>query len=1751
MSIFHSRRVFSLIVISSLFIFASNVITTLSSPGVDTELLFNEGTGTTTADGSGNAHTGTLLNGPLWVSGKYGQAISFDGTNDYVNLADQTTFTLDPAGSYTWSAWIKNSSFKQWSTVWSQTINTQNFFYFYAHTTTDPDGGPVTNGISVYWWVNNGASKLGVHSTNNVLTTGQWSYVTVTYDGTKAQNSRFSIYVNGADVTDRTDIASVGTVTTIDPTNIRIGSNQPFGEYYTGSIDEVRFYRRLLTTTEIATDMNTGGTPDLQAPAVSITAPASGSIITGTTTVTANASDNVAVAGVQFLLDGVNLGAEVITSPYSVSWNSSTATSGTHSITARARDAAGNTTTSSGVSVTVNMDNIAPTVSISAPSGGSVVSGTTTVSANASDNVGVVGVQFILDGANLGAEVITAPYNISWNSLTAVNGMHSLSAKARDASGNSTVSATIPVNVSNSSLVAAYGFNENTGTSTADQSGNGNAASFTNSPTWSTSGKFGSAISFNGSNAYLKVNDANILDLTSGMTLEAWVNPTSLSSYRTVISKENGTTNLAYALSANNSTTSSSNQRPDSRIRIGTTTKTATGTAKLAANTWTHLASTYDGANLRLYVNGSLVSTLAVTGAITVTANQLCIGGSPALGGQYFPGLIDEVRIYNRALSSAEISTDMVTPIGTDLTAPSVSITAPLANSTISGTVPVTANATDNVGIAGVQFLLDGTSLGSEVTALPYSVNWNSITVSNGSHILTARARDAAGNITTSAQVTVTTNNDKTAPAVNITSPTDGATISGTIPVTANATDNIAVIGVQFLLDGVNLGTEVTTAPYSISWNTATATNGAHILTVRARDAAGNTTISSPINVTVNGDITPPTVNITSPADGATIVGTITVTANASDNIAVVGVQFLLDGVNLGTELTASPYSTSWNTATAANGAHVLTARTRDLAGNTATATSVGVTVNNPVSNVSISGVSSGSTTDGSTVINWTTSGPSTSQVKYGLTTTYDLSTLVDPRLIISHSQTILSLEPGKTYHYAVVSIGADGVLVTSPDKTFTTAALTNLGTLNGHTVKADAGGKIISWTANPALAFDSVVYLAWDYMLNKVPNDPSTGKPAYFSRSYINPSTQAMVDWPHNPAGLYHMLAESAQKYYLYSGNSAVMQLAENVALWHLDHGMTLSTDKWALVPYSSGDPGSLTYGGSYWGNSNGTGDGTGYLQPDKIGELGFAWLQLYKYDGNVRFRDAAIQSANILSSNIRSGNVSQSPWPFRVNAKTGVVKEDYCANVIGPIMLFDALIASGLVNTAAYQTARNMAWSWLMTYPMTNNAWAQYFEDVPTQTAYNTNLNQYDAMMTARYLLEHPEMDPNWEVHVRGLISWVETIFGEASFGATSIREQTPVFAYAMGSHTSRYASVNALLYEKTGDLTAREKAYRSFNWATYMAGSNGVNIDGPSVNNEWFTDSYGDFVRHFMTGMAAVPDWAPFSQTHLLRSGSVVKSITYGSGILSYATYDGSGNDVLHMNFTPLSVTADGVALLQRTDLSQAGWTLDVATKTMKIYHPGATQIVISSTPAAPLAKITSIMNNSRYTIGTDSLITLSAKVTDREHPDCLLKYQWEKELIRNGIKLSIPIDTSHQSRAYLSGIGCDGSDGHWLIRLTVTDPDGMSSSDSVTIYLDCPTDKASPGINGSSMNELKIAPNPVRGPISLIYRSAHDRPVSIQVTELDGRPVAMVGANVRRGQNTIVLQELPILKSGMYIVSVRQGNDVKRGKVIVMQ
>ena len=242
-----------------------------------------------------------------------------------------------------------------------------------------------------------------------------------------------------------------------------------------------------------------------------------------------------------------------------------------------------------------------------------------------------------------------------------------LTAVARDTSNNTKESLSVNVVVLNTvaqvpaGLVAGYSFDAGSGTSAADSSGKGNTGTLANT-TWTTSGKFGGALSFNGTSSRVIFPDNTTLDLTNAMTLSAWVYPTSAgANWRTVILKEN-TSDLVYALYG-----SSNTSFPQGMRVAGAVTNAASATSAPALNTWTHLAVTYDGANLRMYVNGVQTGVVAATGNMANSALPLRIGGN-AIWGEYFTGRIDEVRVFNRALAASEVTTMMNTPVASTAT---------------------------------------------------------------------------------------------------------------------------------------------------------------------------------------------------------------------------------------------------------------------------------------------------------------------------------------------------------------------------------------------------------------------------------------------------------------------------------------------------------------------------------------------------------------------------------------------------------------------------------------------------------------------------------------------------------------------------------------------------------------------------------------------------------------------------------------------------------------------------------------------------------------------------------------------------------------------------------------------------------------------------------------------------------------------------------------------------------------------------
>lgn len=470
------------------------------------------------------------------------------------------------------------------------------------------------------------------------------------------------------------------------------------------------------------------------------------------------------------------------------------------------------------------------------------------------------------------------------------------------------------------------------------------------------------------------------------------------------------------------------------------------------------------------------------------------------------------------------------------------------------------------------------------------------------------------------------------------------------------------------------------------------------------------------------------------------------------------------------------------------------------------------------------------------------------------------------------------------------------------------------------HPVLLDAHDAILPWPRVDA-PFDRVASLGWRAFVD-MPDAPN-GKPPYFSAAMFDGASFAPAGWLQNPPGLAAMLIRSTVRWRAYSGDGAPLAKTRLFVDHVLAHGLTEESGAWSRVPYASANGGELEYRGgddtTYCEKKDacGRGDGRGFLEPDKIGELGHALVVLFEATGEARYLETAIHFADELARHVQTGDAKHSPWPFRVDAKTGtIVREPYGSNVIFAVMLFEELARLGKASEA-HGRARDLAWNWLLAFPVKTHHWQAFFEDIPIHLEPGTNPNQYSAGETARYLLAHPERDPSYRAHVESILGWVVRTFavdveveGKKTpgrfFGAEAISEQKADMA-KMGSHTARFGSILALLYEKTLDPHLRARAYRSLSWATYCIDDKGVVKVGPDDREGyWFSDGYGDYLPHFVDAMAAVPAWAPSGEPHLLRSSSVVTDVAYDAKTIRYSAFDASGTEELRLPAKPRKIT-----------------------------------------------------------------------------------------------------------------------------------------------------------------------------------------------------------------------------------------------------
>lgn len=537
------------------------------------------------------------------------------------------------------------------------------------------------------------------------------------------------------------------------------------------------------------------------------------------------------------------------------------------------------------------------------------------------------------------------------------------------------------------------------------------------------------------------------------------------------------------------------------------------------------------------------------------------------------------------------------------------------------------------------------------------------------------------------------------------------------------------------------------------------------------------------------------------------------------------------------------------------------------------------------------------------------------------------------------------------------------------------------------HEAVLDPQGRLLAWYhPEKNLGYDKFLRLDWDFLEHRVPDQGNTGLKVYLVSSVFDGDTLQgpRLGWQHDPAGLYAHMVDLLLGWYGYSGDSEAVPVVQSMLDYQLAHGTTPGNWEWASVPYATSCDNALEYGGCFWDNGGNSSNLAGIvesntgkfnrdnkvgIESDKVGELGLGYVLFYKMTGERKYLDAAVKCGQALAKHIRPGDATHTPWPFRLNARTGQVinGEEFGGMIVAPVRLFDELVRLDVAGAESFHKARDIAWNWILHNQLSKSGpardrWTGYYEDVSRNTE---NVNDLSPMITAYYILSQDDpatVDPAWREDVGRLLDWDREVLGRGPFfGAWAIDEQQPPSIPAHVSwfccsrvglpcRSAGWGAINAMYYEKTHDRSAHENAFRSLNYATYFAESDGkINCCGyPYPDPYWFEDGYADAGRSFIWAMGAIPDFAPMGEDHLLRSSSVLQKVSYGKGEVDYRTFDKQSTEVLRLSFKPGRISAGKTALTEQTDLKSDGYTLQQLANgdyVIHIRHTNSNEVTVS--------------------------------------------------------------------------------------------------------------------------------------------------------------------------------------------------------------
>jgi hypothetical protein len=636
-----------------------------ADPGPLAAYSFDEGEGTTVEDITGNGHTATIHGAKWTTKGRYGGALEYTATEEsYVSIP--ASEELDNDEELTVEAWVR-------PTVTSP--------YYGEIAMKEREGNPAyTWTLDLHEDEPNGffmrTEEGMVAGGKETMPLHRWTHVAMTNDG--AHNR---LYVNGELVDTEPGIPFDG------HGEIRIGGNSIFGQYFDGRIDEVRIYDRALGAAEVAGDMQAPIQTPKQAPvaaysfdegegetAEDLTGEGHTGTVEGAEWARGRYGDSLKFDGEDMVT--IPASEELnLTEEFTLEAWVKPEVEGEYGHLFVKEDTAEEQTA---YAITKHESRLLARLGIP---GVEEESPTETLELGSWQHIAATydgdRVRLYVNGELVGdaavAEILSTDGALRiggadlWWSDEGFKGridevrIYNRALGAGEIGGDSAA----PIQTPQQGPLAAYSFDEGEGETVEDLTGNGHTATIEGAD-WSTRGRYGGAMQFDREeHDFLKVPAAEDLDQTEELTVEAWVRPTETSYLGEIVMKEREGSGPDYSWTLDQ-------QGSEAKEAAGYFMQTeegmvAGGEGSLPLATWTHVTLTDDGAHNRLYVNGQLVDTAP---AIAFDGHgDIRIGGN-AVFGQWFDGRIDEVRIYDRALSQAELQSDSAAPLQTPQKAP-------------------------------------------------------------------------------------------------------------------------------------------------------------------------------------------------------------------------------------------------------------------------------------------------------------------------------------------------------------------------------------------------------------------------------------------------------------------------------------------------------------------------------------------------------------------------------------------------------------------------------------------------------------------------------------------------------------------------------------------------------------------------------------------------------------------------------------------------------------------------------------------------------------------------------------------------------------------------------------------------------------------------------------------------------------------------------------------------------------------------